>query len=784
MRKTQPDRPRRTPIEERSVPPTLPDGGLLVGWSLEHEYRRPVVGFAPQPANPPTEPSLLEPILATGEGHLLTIAPTGSGKGVSCIIPALLRHQGPLVVIDPKGEAYAVTARRRREMGDEVVVLDPFHVTEASEAASLNPLDIIDIESPLAIDDADMLARMIASHTSKTDPFWDERARQLIGALIMHLVSDNPPILRNLGEVHYLLNQSSTHLDLTAKRMADSPRPEVKSRAAILNTAEARVRASIVSTAQAHVELLGSPSVKAAMAQTSFRLDDLTRGAPLSIYIVLPPDKLESHGKILRLWLGVIFSCLSRRRRAPGKPTLLILDEAAQLGELPQLRQAVTLLRGYGVRTWSFWQDISQLENLYPVDWRTIVNNCRVVQAFGMANLAAAETIRAISGFRTAIEILDLDADEMLLLAAGDEAVIAQRPNYLTDPPFAGLYDQNPFHKPADIMDILPRRPQRTFNRASVSRVPPDAAQRPVLNALWSVNAMLTLRHVGEFRRAGKVARSLAAEARLARQLSELPASELEDLLEDVCFLLVDGLVREDFMQARAAAIGLGCLWPRAREFSAVNGEAGLDRWKTVTRRAGLEDVPEAARQALASHLRSEQVKQLGGAAGWTLHEKAGNSSDVTTDKGSSPLSEAFAGELYNALALPGRHRSEGLDREAAAAERALIAILSALTRDQVAPILRMIASRLRFDLAIGDRYAAWSQALGLVIMWKRPAEMVMNDGSTSGILGWREIMKEVGLAWSESSPMRQLLKDLGTENASLFCAALGVPEKASSENA
>jgi len=194
--------------------------------------------------------------------------------------------------------------------------------------------------------------------------------------------------------------------------------------------------------------------------------------------------------------------------------------------------------------------------------------------------------------------------------------------------------------------------------------------------------------------------------------------------------------------------------------------------------------MPEAARQALASHLRSEQVKHLGHAAGWTLHEKAGDSSDVTTDKGSSPLSEAFAGELYNALALPGRHRSEGLDREAAAAEKALISILSTLTRDQVAPILRMIASRLRFDLAIGDRYAAWSQALGLVIMWKRPAEMVMNDGSTSGILGWREIMKEVGLAWSDSSPMRQLLKDLGTENASLFCAALGVPEKASSENA
>lgn len=49
------------------------------------------------------------------EGHLMTIAPTGAGKGVSASIPACLTWQGPLIVIDPKGEHYAVTARRRRE---------------------------------------------------------------------------------------------------------------------------------------------------------------------------------------------------------------------------------------------------------------------------------------------------------------------------------------------------------------------------------------------------------------------------------------------------------------------------------------------------------------------------------------------------------------------------------------------------------------------------------------------------------------------------------------------
>ena len=38
-----------------------------------------------------------------GDGHLLTIAPTRSGKGLTTIIPNLLRYQGSCVVLDPKG---------------------------------------------------------------------------------------------------------------------------------------------------------------------------------------------------------------------------------------------------------------------------------------------------------------------------------------------------------------------------------------------------------------------------------------------------------------------------------------------------------------------------------------------------------------------------------------------------------------------------------------------------------------------------------------------------------
>lgn len=60
-----------------------------------------------------------------GDRHLLTVAPTRSGKGTTQIIPNLLTYDGSMLVIDPKGENALITAKRRQEMGQEVHIVDP-----------------------------------------------------------------------------------------------------------------------------------------------------------------------------------------------------------------------------------------------------------------------------------------------------------------------------------------------------------------------------------------------------------------------------------------------------------------------------------------------------------------------------------------------------------------------------------------------------------------------------------------------------------------------------------
>src|SRR6056297_38554 len=117
------------------VPPAQP----ILGWTAE----RPAGNFgfhAAAPSNPNAKP---EPIADAGVGHLMTIAPTGAGRGSSVIIPTLLSYPGPVIVIDPKGENYQVTARRRIEMGQQVYKLDPFDVTGGGSHC-LNLLDTFD----------------------------------------------------------------------------------------------------------------------------------------------------------------------------------------------------------------------------------------------------------------------------------------------------------------------------------------------------------------------------------------------------------------------------------------------------------------------------------------------------------------------------------------------------------------------------------------------------------------------------------------------------------------
>ena len=419
------------------------DPQLLLGWTDAPPAR--ALGFAAPPDTPAaTEAPDATPFWAADEGHLVTIGPTGSGKGRAAIIPALLTYDGPAIVIDPKGEACAVTARHRATLGP-VVRLDPYGLTGPS-ADTLNPFDLVQHTDMNPTEAALLLADILAPPTYSKDPFWDNRALSLLSALIETiLIGDaearHPGRLRELMVTDDLTYSLAVMLDTGVAPKGSYAYQEI---AQFLQLPERETRPSVQATASQHTVLLGDPAVAASLRETSFSLDDVRDGASMTIYLVLPPAKLRSHGRLLRLWVSTLMRVLMARTERPVTPTLLLLDEAAQLGTLEDLVTATTLLRGYGVRVWSFWQDLQQMERLYPADWHTLITNAATLQLFGMhwmLRTALAKLLDVVPG------ALAVPAGRQLLLSADGARSLARKADYLRDPMFEGRADPNPmFH--------------------------------------------------------------------------------------------------------------------------------------------------------------------------------------------------------------------------------------------------------------------------------------------------------------------------------------------------
>lgn len=471
--------PIRAEYESTSPRPTLPPSieapGLLIGWSLEEEARGVPVGFSIGDPVTHKSSSLIDPILFEEEGHLLTIASTGAGKGIGCIVPALLTHKGPMVVIDPKGENAAITARYRESLGQKVHIVDPMQVI-TNQPAAFNPLDGLDPKDPMCVDEVAAIAQILGAHLNPDtrNAYWVNRGRHLVSAVILHTISLPEESERTLATVRKILSEAQSQegkfLYDTLRR---SPNSEARAAAGSFNISANETLSAIISMGQDMVDFVRGEPVRTATSTSDFSLDEITRGDPATIYFVLPPHMLESHGQLLRLWVSTVMRAISRRRARPKIPTMLLLDEAAQLGEFAPLRQAVTLLRGYGLQTWSFWQDVSQLKQCFPTSWRTIINNCRVVQAFGAPNMSAARSIAELFDIGRPDTILDLESNEIVVQVAGKDAFIARRPNYLVEPPFAGKFDPNPFYSGGDPLKAKPRPIARRSN-TSLRRARPQ----------------------------------------------------------------------------------------------------------------------------------------------------------------------------------------------------------------------------------------------------------------------------------------------------------------------
>ena len=416
-----------------------------------------------------------------GPAHLITLAPTRAGKGVGTVIPNLLAAERSVLVIDPKGENARIAGEARRRFGT-VHVLDPFEVSGMPSTA-YNPLDRLTPDSlDLGEDAASLTEALVMDPPGQvTEAHWNEEAKAILGGLIMFCVCHEDRDRRSLATVREYLTLPPEKLRALLELMQDSDEAGgLIARAAnrFLGKAD-REAASVLSNAQRHTHFLDSPRIAKCLARSDFAFSDL-RHRITSVFLVLPPNRMDAYSRWLRLLVSQALQDIARDAEALtattgaqgvsqrlSSPTLFLLDEFAALGRLEAVERAMGLMAGYGLQLWPILQDMSQLKDLYGERAGTFIANAGVQQVFGVNDFETAKWLSQMIGQETAgfqtdsfkpgdgpsfsnnltgrdlltpDEIMQMPPDRQLLRVQGQATAIAQKLRYYADPEFAGLF--------------------------------------------------------------------------------------------------------------------------------------------------------------------------------------------------------------------------------------------------------------------------------------------------------------------------------------------------------
>ena len=341
-----------------------------------------------------------------GPEHVLTFAPTRSGKGVGLVVPTLLSWPASAVIHDIKGENWSITAGWRSRFSHCLL----FNPTD-SRSAAYNPLlevrrgahEVRDVQNiaDILVDPEGALEKR--NHWEKTSH------ALLVGAILHVLYSGEDKTLR--GVANFLSDPASPfeltlHRMMTTHHLGDGPHPVVASAAReVLNKSD-NERSGVLSTAMSFLGLYRDPTVAEVTSCCDWRIADLIAAeSPVSLYLVVPPSDISRTKPLIRLILNQIGRRLTEsldgsdgiKRR---HKLLLMLDEFPALGRLDFFETALAFMAGYGIRSFLIAQSLNQIDKAYGQN-HSILDNCHVRVTFATNDERTAKRISETLGTAT-----------------------------------------------------------------------------------------------------------------------------------------------------------------------------------------------------------------------------------------------------------------------------------------------------------------------------------------------------------------------------------------------
>ena len=327
---------------------------------------------------------------------------SGSGKSASYSIPNAYQMLGSYVFTDPKGELYDKTAGYLRKNGYEIKVLN---LVNPANSDGYNPL--LHIRSEI---DVDVIANTIVkgqkSEAGGNDPYWDDMAEMLLKALIYYLMATRPEEEQNLASCSELVRAANTNggsnllTELMNQLPYDHPaRMNYKS----IEIAPEKTYGSILSSLQSKLGKFDSKEIAEVTSTDTIDFEEI--GSRKTAVYVISSDTHKAYDFLLTIFFSQMIQQLYDFADKNGgrlrTPTFFILDEFANIGQIPDFDKKISTSRSRGISFSVILQNLDQLEAVYEKSYETIMGNCDTHVFLGSNSYKTVEYFSKALGEKT-----------------------------------------------------------------------------------------------------------------------------------------------------------------------------------------------------------------------------------------------------------------------------------------------------------------------------------------------------------------------------------------------
>jgi type IV secretion system protein VirD4 len=313
-------------------------------------------------------------LAAEVEVQPMVIAPPRAGKSTGYVVPWLLDHDGPALVLSTKRDIYDATVTHRRGIG-RVWVYDPFG---DESSAAFTPLIPASTWSG-AIRAGEALAS--AAHPDQANAaneFWDKEAASMLAPLL-HAAAlagvDMSELVRWLDARHF------TDAIAVLKRAGASAAADQLEG---VGRRDERNRETTVMSALNLLRAYRYPQLNATSAET-VTPEQFLDGEANTIYVVAAGHDQEVLRPVILALLAAVYetAIIRARRDGPLQPRLfMLMDEAANIAPVRNLASWLSQCGDHGILIATIWQSIAQIEERYGRPARDAICAASTAQIF------------------------------------------------------------------------------------------------------------------------------------------------------------------------------------------------------------------------------------------------------------------------------------------------------------------------------------------------------------------------------------------------------------------